>query len=75
VGRPPDEAIVIGDALMTDIAAAHAVGARSILMLTGVSSRADAEALPADERPTKFAADAAALATVLEAFAAEAPAP
>jgi HAD superfamily hydrolase (TIGR01450 family) len=70
-GRDPAEAIVIGDALSTDIAAARAVGARSILMLTGVSSRADAEALSDAERPTMLASDAAELATILEAYASE----
>jgi len=69
-GRDPTEAIVIGDALMTDIAAARSVGARSILMLTGVSSRADVEALPKNERPTEVATDADELATILEVLAA-----
>jgi len=73
VGRLPQEAIVIGDALMTDIAAARAVGARSILMLTGVSSRSDVDALPEDERPTRLAADAAELGAILERLAAERP--
>ena len=68
VGANPRDAIVIGDGLVTDIAAARAVGARSVLMLTGVSSRADAEALPAELRPTAFAADAVELAGVLEAL-------
>src|SRR5919107_3622176 len=40
VGREPSEAIMIGDGIGTDIAAAIAVGARSILMLTGVTTRA-----------------------------------
>ena len=69
VGPRPEEAIVIGDALTTDIAAARAVGARSILMLTGVTSREDVEALPDAERPTALAADAGELATILEALA------
>jgi HAD superfamily hydrolase (TIGR01450 family) len=68
-GREPTEAIVIGDALTTDIAAARAVGARSVLMLTGVSSRADVEALPEAERPTELAADAGELATILARLA------
>ena len=38
-------------------------------MLTGVTSRADVEAAPADERPTAVAADAAELATILERLA------
>jgi HAD superfamily hydrolase (TIGR01450 family) len=65
VGADPRTAIVIGDGLVTDIAAARAVGARSVLMLTGVSSRAQVDALPLDRRPTAVAADAADLAAVL----------
>ena len=70
VGADPASAIVIGDGLFTDIAAAHAVGARSVLMLTGVSTRAQAAALPADRRPTAIAADAAELASILDGLAA-----
>ena len=61
------DAIMIGDGIATDLAAAHAVGARCILMLTGVTTRAEVEALPADERPFAIAADAAELAAALEA--------
>jgi HAD superfamily hydrolase (TIGR01450 family) len=67
-GADPRDAVVIGDGLVTDIAAARAVGARSVLILTGVSSRAEAEALPAELRPTAVAADAAELATALDAL-------
>lgn len=70
VGADPRDAVVIGDGLLTDIAAAHAVGARSVLILTGVSSRADAAALPPERRPTAIAEDAAALAVVLAELAA-----
>ena len=66
VGREPTEAIMIGDGLGTDIAAARAVGARSILMLTGVTSRAAVDAAPAADRPTAIAADATELAAILE---------
>jgi 4-nitrophenyl phosphatase len=69
VGREPSEAIMIGDGIVTDLAAARAVGARSILMLTGVSTRAEVEALPADQQPTAVAADAGELATALERLA------
>ena len=55
-------AVILGDGIGTDIAAARAVGARSVLMLTGVTTRAEVDALPADERPTAVAADAAELA-------------
>lgn len=69
VGREAAEAIMIGDGLGTDIAAALAVGARSILMLTGVTRREMLDGLPLGERPTEVAADAAELAAILERLA------
>jgi ribonucleotide monophosphatase NagD (HAD superfamily) len=60
---------MVGDGLGTDIAAARAAGARSVLMLTGVTTRAEVAALPPAERPTAVAADAAELATALEQLA------
>jgi HAD superfamily hydrolase (TIGR01450 family) len=66
VGRDAREAIMIGDGLGTDVAAAHAVGARSILMLTGVTTREAVEAAPPDQRPTAVAADAAELGAILD---------
>jgi HAD superfamily hydrolase (TIGR01450 family) len=68
-GAEPSTAVVIGDGLLTDIAAAHAIGARSVLMLTGVSSQAQVDALPKAQRPTAVAADAAGLANVLRELA------
>ena len=70
VGREPGEAIMIGDGIATDLAAARAVGARCVLMLTGVSTRVEVEALPADQQPTAVAADADELAATLERLAA-----
>ncbi len=61
-------AVMIGDAL-TDITAGRAVGIRTVLMLTGVTSRATADGLPPEQRPTKVAADAAGLSRVLEELA------
>ena len=46
VGRSASDAIMIGDGIGTDLAAARAVGARCIFMLTGVTTRAEVEALP-----------------------------
>jgi glycerol 3-phosphatase-2 len=69
VGADPARAVMIGDAL-TDVAAGRAVGARTILMLTGITSRETADALPPDERPTRIAADADELARVLGELAA-----
>lgn len=70
VGADASRAVMIGDAL-TDAAAGRAVGARTVLMLTGVTSRATAEALPPQERPTRIAADADELARALADLAAE----
>ncbi len=69
-GSRAADAVMIGDAL-SDIAAGKAVGARTVLVLTGVTSAAAAEALTGDERPTRVAADAAELAQVLDELAAE----
>ncbi len=41
------------------------VGARSVLMLTGVTTREQAEALADDQRPTWVAADASELRAIL----------
>ena len=74
VGRSANEAIMIGDGIGTDLAAARAVAARCILMLTGVSTRGELEVLPANERPDAIAADAGELAEALELFVRTAPA-
>lgn len=68
-GGEARDAVMIGDGLGTDLAAARAVGARSILMLTGVTSKAMLDALPADERPTAVASDAEELRAILEELA------
>jgi HAD superfamily hydrolase (TIGR01450 family) len=74
VGGDPRSAVVIGDAIGSDLAAARAVGARCVLMLTGVTSRAQADALPPDERPEATAADATELAAALDRLSLGAPA-
>ena len=66
VGADPRDAIMIGDGIGTDLAAARAVGARCILMLTGVTTRAQIDALPAAERPLAVAEGAADLARILD---------
>ncbi|MBT0568689.1 HAD-IIA family hydrolase [Williamsia sp. CHRR-6] len=53
--------LVIGDRLDTDIAGANAIDADSLLVLTGVSTVADAITAPAHQRPTHLSADLAAL--------------
>jgi 4-nitrophenyl phosphatase len=66
VGADPRDAIMIGDGIGTDLAAARAVGARCILMLTGVTTRTQVDALPVAERPLAVAEDAAELARILD---------
>jgi len=73
VGMDVHDAVVIGDSLNTDIAAAVAVGCRSILILTGISRRHQAEALPPEKRPTVIVEDAVELASALDRMAAERP--
>ena len=63
-----EEVVMIGDSLATDIAAADAAGVRSVLMLTGVTSRDEAvRAAAAGDvaRPTRVAFDAEELAQIL----------
>ena len=69
LGRPVTDGVMIGDSLITDIPAAIVVGARSVLMLTGISTAAHLAALPAADRPTEVAADAAELAAALDRLA------
>ena len=42
---------MVGDRLDTDIAAANAFGCLSVLVLTGVSTRAEAESVGTAEKP------------------------
>jgi HAD superfamily hydrolase (TIGR01450 family) len=49
--------LVIGDRLDTDIAAANAAGLPSLLVLSGVSTAADAVHAPVGRRPTYIACD------------------
>jgi 4-nitrophenyl phosphatase len=64
------EAVMVGDGLATDLAAAHALGIPCVLMLTGITTRAQAEALPEAQRPVALAEDAAELAAALDRLAA-----
>ncbi len=50
-GASPTECVVVGDRLDTDIAVGRRAGARTVLALTGVTSREQAEAAPAGTRP------------------------
>ena len=49
MGAPPEETVMLGDRLDTDILAGERAGMLTVLVLTGVSTREDlssAEALP-----------------------------
>lgn len=70
VGGDAARAIMIGDSLFTDVPAAHAVGARCILMLTGITSAEQVGTAAEADRPTALAADARALIEALEELAA-----
>jgi glycerol-1-phosphatase len=65
-GLPVRDALVIGDGLGTDIAAARRVGARSVLVLTGVSTLDMVAALPEAERPTWVVEGPAELSHLLD---------
>jgi HAD superfamily hydrolase (TIGR01450 family) len=58
------DAIVIGDGITTDIRAANRVGARSVLMLTGVTTRDDIARFP-EITPTRIAANSKELERAL----------
>jgi HAD superfamily hydrolase (TIGR01457 family) len=53
--------LVIGDRLDTDILGAVNAGMDSLLVLTGVSTEQEAQALPAEQRPTYVGADLSVL--------------
>jgi phosphoglycolate/pyridoxal phosphate phosphatase family enzyme len=50
-GGSPQEAVMIGDRLDTDIRVGRRLGLTTVLPLTGVTTRADVEAATVDERP------------------------
>ncbi len=66
VGADPRTAVMIGDGILTDLRAAKAVGARCVLMLTGVTTRAEVEALADSDAPDAVAEDATELEAALE---------
>ena len=68
-GMRTADALMIGDGIATDLAAAHALGIPCVLMLTGVTTRAQADAIAPADRPVALAADATELAAVLDRLA------
>ncbi len=59
----PRRTLVVGDDLTLEIAMARRAGARTALVLTGISTAADVERLPAGRRPDAVAASVAELVT------------
>jgi HAD superfamily hydrolase (TIGR01450 family) len=51
LGVPPARTLVVGDDLDLEIEMARRAGARTALVLTGISSRADVRGRPAERRP------------------------
>jgi 4-nitrophenyl phosphatase len=62
LGVAPADCVLIGDNLESDIAGGKAVGMRTILALSGVSTRQDAERLPIELRPDAVIGDLRELA-------------
>ena len=65
-GVEPRDIVAVGDRLDTDIAAAKAFGCLAVLVLTGISSRADAEQAPAACKPDVILTDLTELPALLE---------
>ncbi|HEU4672977.1 MAG TPA: HAD-IIA family hydrolase [Candidatus Limnocylindrales bacterium] len=68
-GGTAAEAVVVGDNLATDIRGARAVGARSVLVMTGVATPDQLDALDRGDHPTEVAQDAAELEAALDRLA------
>ena len=51
---PPSQAVIIGDRLETDVAVGNRAGARTVLVLTGIASREDAERARGELKPDRI---------------------
>ncbi len=51
---PPRRAVIIGDRLETDIAVGNRAGAQTVLVLTGIASREDAELAQGEQKPDRI---------------------
>jgi NagD protein len=61
LGVAPQRTLVVGDDLSLEVAMARRAGARSALVLTGLSQAGDVEALPPGRRPDAVLASIAAV--------------
>jgi phosphoglycolate/pyridoxal phosphate phosphatase family enzyme len=72
-GAEPAEALMVGDRPETDILGARRLGLHTALVLTGVTSAAEAEHLPAEQRPEFVLPDLSALPDLAAALEQERP--
>lgn len=61
LGVTPDETLMVGDGLDLDIVAGHAAGVTTALVLTGLTTREQADAATGDRKPDLVFADMAEL--------------
>jgi HAD superfamily hydrolase (TIGR01450 family) len=66
LGAPREQALLIGDGLDLDIPAGRAAGVDTALVLTGLSTAAQAQAAPPDRQPTYVFEDLPALLAALQ---------
>lgn len=66
LGCRPDQALIVGDRLDTDIKVGRAVGVRTALVLTGISSAEEARSAPEEMRPGWVIETLAALPPLIE---------
>ena len=50
-GSSPEDAVIVGDRLDTDVLAGKRIGALTVLVLTGITSQADVDAAPPEMHP------------------------
>ncbi len=65
LGLPATQVAALGDRLDTDIAGGKAAGLRTIMVLTGVSTQAEVDALPTEQRPDYVFTDLPAVIAAL----------
>ena len=66
LGLMPSDVMMVGDQLITDIAFASTNGARSILVLSGLSKQKDADEAPENNKPTYVLPSLVQVAELLE---------
>ena len=70
-GAAPRQALMVGDRPETDILGAKRLGIHTALVLTGVTSREEAERLPEDQRPDHILRDLTELPALVTRLSAQ----